>query len=326
MAMDELTLAQTERIEIDIQAAERLRSLEQAFESVVKEKDEELLSLRTCVQSKEEELSSLRAQIMLQKPTSNDLKAVELASKNGSSSPPELLHTALEALWQVSSDAQQADAMIYGSTNLLSSLTSFFQSFLTTAQPVSVATFSSPSCAPIELFRAVCGILVNLSATHQGRKLMATFEHGNLLRLIIDSVGVIVNAIVCNGISGGHETWIQSLELILCIISNSCFERDVGVSFIKAGLFNCLHHVIKSSLKEPLRVYAVNIVKSTLEFAPLVQPYHDSFNSTSASSASRTTVFDEIGDIITTMSHDKQLKLLGWELVGNLQRILPRED
>lgn len=326
----------SERVLIEVEAMQQVRSLERSFETVVQEKCDELAELRTQLMTSLEEVERLRMDLMNAEAVNKGIRAKSEQVDRNLNSDSGLLLPALEALWQVSSDKQQADLIKTGSPTLLTSLNkqlkALFPQHLT-------APFSSsqaprlPDSSSLALIPAIYGILVNISATTEGRRWIVDTNKQDLLVLLVDSIEHLYHWNSSHDHHFSEETrkdLFSSLELVLCVVSNLCYERTVAIKVIEAGVIDRLRHLIQSPFPDEVRRYAISILTSNLQHFPLARNIRNLEAKDPSSSIppilSLETFTRQIGDTITYLSKEPQLKKLGLELLEALHRIMPTED
>ena len=287
-----------------------MRSLEKTFETVVREKDDELAVLRTQLMSALEESEALKTELSNERAISKGLKTSEAAKERNSTGSPGLVHAALEALWQVSSSAHQADMMHAESPALLTSIFQQMKSIYdstTFLLPIAPKGVLPPN---LEILPSLWGIMVNIAATSQGRKKTAELERGQFLVFLVSSVEKIVGRIAKHS----SQADIGVLELSLCVLSNLAAEKVYAVKLLELGLIDQLQIVISSRATIEIRRYAIEMIKVNMDFVPFARKeFHSPIIAT-------------IGLLIGTLSKNAQLKVAGHDLLVHMYRIMPSED
>jgi len=342
---EELREVQGERITAEVEAQRHLSTLERSFEKIVEEKENELSELRQAYREATHQVDDLKHRLEIQTSTLKGFQGRD-AGKNASEN--NFVLPLLHALWQVTSEPVQASNALQGSPKLLESICKKMESWKLEILEKPVKVLSAP-LGPIEkeiwsTLPSICGILVNIASTTDGRRDIIRTSRGGLLTQILRMTEWIqqdVSPYYQKEVEREEEGTFQrdfhsssqhlfdtissTSELLLCIVSNVCADKIPALKMIEAGLFNILKIVILSEKKESLRRYASGIVKSTMgyisEFTPTNVNHHLNRDGMTSNS-----LFLQIGDIISCLSKDRSLKIVGLDLLGELQRIMPMED
>lgn len=357
---EELREVQGERITAEVEAQRHLSSLERSFEKIVEEKETENSELRRAYNEAIQEVEDLKLRLEMQTSTLKGLQArepVKNASENAFMLP--LLH----ALWQVTSEPSQASIALQGSPKLLEAICKKMESWKleTPEKRPSLPSMSGSQRKTSDdkeiwsTLPSLCGILVNIASTTDGRKDIIRTSRGALLNQILrlmewiqkdvapfyqkekereesQEMGAFKreNLTIFDLQNMSHdmiEDISNTSELLLCIVSNICADKVPAVKMIEAGVFNILKLVILNEKKESLRRYAAGIVKSTMGYVSELNPVEGRSDlKRPANAPNADEVYRQIGDIISSLSKDRALKMVGLDLLGELQRVMPRED
>jgi len=366
---EELIESQGDRVRADVEAQRQVRALEESFEQLVHERDSELSALRRTHVATIQENETLRQQLEAEKTLNRGLQARGRNEEmRGQSVVSPLLLSLLDALWQVTSDSKQALVTLQGAPKLLELIGDAVGEIqrnivaCPAANNTSLLPPHSSDCKRFQHLPGLCGVLVNMAATSDGRRALAETMHGELLRKILQMINDIRdleindnkiqqergtdahletfsresarNATTNRSAQDTQEIVADTKQLLLCIVSNLCTDKTIAIKLIEAGMVEKMIGVFKSEKNEPLRRYAVSIVKSTLEFVQyLGVSDHSNPNGRTetkmackAAVPSRGDVYAKIGDLITMLSKESNMKMVGLELLGELQRVMPMED
>lgn len=344
------------RLVEDIEAAKHSKSLEVHFNEIISERDSELSELRQQLMEQMVQLEEMKMQLLREQANNKGVRANEMEKTKNEDDAPGLLHSTLEALWQVTSEAKHAEAVLIGSPTILqlfhkqikTTLFAFSGDPSRSLKGGDTAIANAQKTQILAYLPPIFGILVNITATGEGRKRVIEMENGELFSTLIESLRLLLAKLSLiteldahgNPLSeksrstpvlppSSSESCTRSIELILCIMSNVCAAKTCAVRAIELGMMGSMKTVVLSSAPLDTRRYAVNIVKTNMEYVALVGSSVGSKKNSSTLSASKVSVEDSvrhIGDIISSLSKDKQLRMVGLEMLGTLQRIMPIED
>jgi hypothetical protein len=369
----ELEEIQEDRIRGEVESVRRAKELEETFERIVAEKEAELSSLRTMHLEQLRESDDLRRQLEEEKMMKSRRTSKEKSDIRVKSNEDPLLLDALNALWQITSDSSLIPSTLQGAPNLLPQLFKAIEAVMdgngsSSLLALSTATLSPPtqdsslSAYGLQHLAPICGLLVNVAATSEGRRRIMEMQSGELLIVLLQLLAWLssCNTVVpqvdhhqsrtsISGFDGNaifaktgrkdppkglREHKNSATELLLCILSNLCAEREVAVQLMSVGLVESLALFVQAEKSDPLRRYAVRMVRSIIEFIPWVpssttsQQKHGTFKDRveQESAVGVGACFKQTGDFITILSKDTNLRMLGLELLSALQAVMPMEE
>ena len=364
---EELSDIHGDRVRAEVESQRQLRAMEASFEKVVSERASDLSVLQRTHVATIQENEDLKQQLELERSTNRGLQSRERIEVRNDSAHDPLLGTLLDAVWQVTSDARQAFSVLHGAPFLLELIGNALGRISLAARNSSSSKLQTPlntfDTSTLQHVPGMCGILVNMAATTEGRRAISETSRGELILMLLQlvddirTIESISNKIQLERKESNTEKFSrqaarvgpqgstaqserapevvsETKQLILCVISNLCAEKTIAIKLIKAGMVEKMVGVVKADKSEPLRRYAVNIVRSTLEFVQYVGAKDQVIpkSSNQAKMGGKTTVLSsddiyvQIGDLITLLSKDSTMKMIGLELLGELQRVMPMED
>lgn len=363
MLQEELMEVQEDRVRAEVEATRKIKANEVTYHEIVSQRDRELEMIKKKHLQQVKRNEELIQRIELEKVAVQESPAADALQNQ------ELLLSTLNSLWQVTSDTKQVIQVLQGAPQLLFHMHKTLKDTLqkhfngSVHRQISNRLQFITMSAQLKLISPILGVLVNMASSVEGRKMIAETAQGDLLTTILrvleasqsenlsdcatNNKGVenpsrqqtldrfAIARAASDGDSDELELAINSVkELALCVLSNLCVEKAVGLLLIRGELLRKLTTFVRREQMEPLRRYAVRIVKSVMDFIPWIE--HGS-----ASTIKRTSSVDvkgyggeiklvdcykDVGDMITVLSKDGELKMIGLDLLSELQRIMPMEE
>jgi hypothetical protein len=355
---EELREIQGERIVAEVEAKRHISSLEATFEKVVAEKESENSTLRQLYSEAVQELEDLKQRLEIEKAT---VKGLSGRQRQPTQNEIDTFLPLLHALWQVTSEPSQASQALQGSPKLLEAIYIKLEAWKPDQLKEPSANLGRAATAPHlpqvdeiwQVLPALCGILVNIASSTDGRRAITRTANGGLLQQILRAldwtqkenglknqiVAELVGMDQLGAFNTGNSSKLSSVvqeapenidntvELLLCIVSNICAEKTSAIAMIRAGVVDSLKKVILHEKKDSLRRYAATILKVIMVYIPsLDEAGGRRVLNNNGVQVNQVDLYTQIGDIISSLSRDKAMKMIGLDLLGELQRVMPAED